>query len=139
MIQEALEVRPWPFRFFRAVTSVQLALVLAQATFAGGFLSGHYGMLAMHRANAGLVVVTALVQVAAAAYLLRGAGHPRWPLALSLAIVIMIAAQIPLGFARLLMLHVPLAVIIIAGVALSTVRAWQLPQRDLRPILREAS
>jgi hypothetical protein len=114
-----------PYLAFRTVTGVQVITVLAQAVFAGGFLSGHYAMLDMHKTTASAIAVAALLQVVAGAFLLRAPGRPRWPLYSSIAIFLMIGAQIPLGMARVLILHVSLAVIIISGVALTAWRAWQ--------------
>jgi hypothetical protein len=125
VVDEPNTHRQWLYLAFRTVISIQVVVVLAQAVFAGGFLSGHYGMLDMHKTTASGIALIAFAQVAAGAFLLRTRARLRWPLLSSLAILVMVGAQIPLGMARVLMLHVPLAVIIISAVALTAVRAWQ--------------
>ncbi len=130
MIHESGAALPTPgvgFRLivFRVIASVQVVLVLAQSVFGGGFLSGHYGMLDLHQSTASAIVVIALVQIVAGAFLLRRPGLRRWPLFFSIAIFVMIGAQVLLGIERMLILHVPLAVLIFAAVVHTAWRAWQ--------------
>lgn len=117
----------WPFRIAMTVATVML---FDQAVFAGQFLGGSYPALDTHRENATYAGIAVLV-AAVCAIPLRWPGRgPWWPITACVGLFGLIAAQIALGFARMLALHIPLGVaIIVAGIAL-TVWAW----RPHRPV-----
>jgi hypothetical protein len=118
-------VRRWTLVLFRAVVTCEAALALGQAVLAGSFLSGHYGALDLHALNATATGLTAVAQIVAALLLWRPGGGPGWP---ALACVVLFGAeagQIAMGYARVLALHIPLGVAIIACTFLMLAWAWR--------------
>jgi hypothetical protein len=114
----------WPFRICITAAVVLLA---DQAVFAGQFLSGSFGALHLHRENATVAGIVVLVAAVAAVPLRWPGGGPWWPAAACLVLFALIAAQIALGFARLLTVHIPLGVLIIAGAGWLAVWSWRSP------------
>ncbi|TQS45317.1 hypothetical protein [Cryptosporangium phraense] len=114
----------WPLGVFRATSTVAAVMLFDQAVFAGQFLSGTYGSLHTHRENATYAGVAVLVSAVAAGLLWRPGGGPWWPLLACLGLFGLIAAQIALGFARAIALHVPLGVGIIVLSVLPALWAW---------------
>ncbi|MER6125838.1 hypothetical protein ABT173_25060 [Streptomyces sp. NPDC001795] len=120
---------------FRTVVTCEAALALGQAVLAGSFLSGHYGALDLHALNATATGLTAVAQTVAALLLWRPGGGPRWPVMVCAALFGAEAGQIAMGYGRVLAVHVPLGVAIIACTLLMLVWAWrpaQHPDRSLR-------
>ena len=112
----------WPYRIALSIAAV---LLFDQAVFAGQFLAGSYPSLATHRENATYAGI-AVVVAALAAILIRWPGKgPWWPMAVTFALFGLIAAQIALGFARVLAIHIPLGVTIIVLAVLLVVWAWR--------------
>ncbi|MFB7613591.1 hypothetical protein [Kitasatospora sp. NPDC056181] len=111
----------------RTTTTSLAVLTLAQATFAGSFLSGRYEMLMVHRTNALVIAAVSLGQTALGV-LIRGSGYgPNrliWVPALVAAAVI---GQTWLGFARVLGVHVTLGVLIVSGVLGVARWSWRTP------------
>jgi len=105
--------------------SVAALLLFDQAVFAGQFLGGSYGSLRTHRENATVAGVAVLVAAACALLVWRPGGGPGRPLIATLVLFGLIAAQIAIGFARVLTLHVPLGVAIIGMSVGLTVSAWR--------------
>lgn len=118
----------WTLWLFRIAVSLAALLTFIQAVLAGGFLAGHFGMLAMHRDNSTLAVVTALVMVIAGVLLWRP-GHGRWwPALASLGILVAETVQAFLGYSRVLSIHIPLGVLTVAAFPLLLVWAWREPR-----------
>jgi len=110
-------VRGWPWWLFRVTLCVQALDSLAQAVLAGRFLSGDFAMLAAHEFNATRgVVIVAFVQIAVAVVAWRLSGAPGWLVWAVVVVFVATVGQIVLGFTRVLGLHVPLGVSIIATV-----------------------
>jgi uncharacterized membrane protein YozB (DUF420 family) len=120
-----LIVRPWTLALFRAVVTCEAALALGQAVLAGSFLSGHYQALDLHALNATATGLTAVAQIVAALLLWRLGGGPSWPFLAGIALFGAEAGQIAMGYARVLAIHVPLGVAIIACTFLMLVWAWR--------------
>ncbi|MGW3359946.1 hypothetical protein ACWDFL_31755 [Streptomyces bungoensis] len=118
-------VRRWALMLFRTVVTGEAVLALGQAVLAGSFLSGHYAALDMHAVNATATGVTAVAQIVAALLLWRPGGGPGWPALASIALFGAEAGQIAMGYGRVLAVHVPLGVAIIAFTVLMLVRAWR--------------
>lgn len=118
-------VRPWTLALFRAVVTCEAALALGQAVLAGSFLSGHYQALDLHALNATATGLTAVAQIVAALLLWRLGGGPSWPFLAGIALFGAEAGQIAMGYARVLAVHVPLGVAIIACTFLMLVWAWR--------------
>jgi len=117
--------RGWAIWPFRVAISISAVLLFNQAVFAGRFLSGSFGALQTHRDNATYAGISMLVAAVAAVILRWPGGGPLWPLLASLGLFALIGAQIAIGFARVVTLHVPLGVTIIVLVILVTIRAWR--------------
>ncbi|MGW4943482.1 hypothetical protein ACWEOZ_18060 [Actinoplanes sp. NPDC004185] len=115
---------------FRICSTVTAVLLLDQAVFAGQFLSGSFGALHTHRENATYAGLAALLTAVTGLLARWRGGGPWWPAVLYGGLFLLVAAQIALGFARLLTVHIPLGAAIIALAAGGTVRAWRTrPQR----------
>jgi heme A synthase len=117
--------------------TVAATLLANQAVYAGQFLAGTYGSLHTHRENATYAGI-AVAAAAAAAVLLRWPGRgPLWPALASVGLFGLIAAQIMIGFARVVAVHIPLGVAIIVLAVLLTVWAWRqdtsTPADDANP------
>ncbi|WP_255951370.1 hypothetical protein [Streptomyces odontomachi] len=122
--------RPWTLVLFRTVVTCEAALALGQAVLAGSFLSGHYQALDLHALNATATGLTAVAQVVAALLLWRPGGGPSWPILAGVALFGAEAGQISMGYGRVLAVHIPLGVTIIACTFLMLVWAWR-PAADL--------
>ena len=107
----------WPWWLFRVTLCVQALDSLAQAVLAGRFLSGDFAMLTAHELNATRgVVIVAFVQIVVAVLAWRLGGGPGWLVWAVVIVFVATVGQIALGFTRVLGLHVPLGVSIIATV-----------------------
>ena len=115
----------WPLWLFRVVVTVEAVLAFDQAVFAGQFIAGDYGALNSHETGAGVTSVMLLVETVAAVLLWRPGRGPRWPMLAGLGLFLLTGAQIGMGYARVLAVHVPLGVTIIALDALVLVWAWR--------------
>lgn len=112
----------WPFRVSMTVAAVMLAL---QPVYVGEFLSGSYSALQSHNDNADYAAIAVGVAAVCAVLLRWPGGGPRWPLLASVVLFGLTAVQIVTGHARVLAVHVPLGVAIVAvGVALA-VWSWR--------------
>jgi hypothetical protein len=120
--------RRWPRQVFRAAVTGEAVFAFAQAVLAGGFLAGHYELLAQHRDNATITGIVELVVLAAAVVQWKPGGGPLWPVAVSAGLFAAEAVQILLGYARVLVVHIPLGVAVIAGITLLLVWAWRAPE-----------
>lgn len=119
----------WPFR---ALTTLAAVLLFDQAVFAGQFLSGSYPALLTHRENATYAGVAVLL-AGLSAILLRWPGKgPWWPLPACFGLFGLVAAQIMLGFGRVLAVHIPLGVTIIGLAVGLTIWAWRYDGRTTR-------
>lgn len=107
--------RDWPWWLFRVTLCVQALDSLAQAVLAGRFLSGDFAMLAVHEFNATRgVVIVAFAQIVVAVLAWRRSGGPGSLVVLVVLLGLATVGQIVLGFTRVLGLHIPLGVAIIA-------------------------
>jgi hypothetical protein len=106
-------------RVLRAVVALQAVLVLAQAAFAGQFLSGNAAARLWHQGNAELIQLVALAQLVAAA-VAWARGGPAWPTAASGLLLLAVGAQVALGYTHQVAVHVPL------GVAILGLTVWLL-------------
>jgi hypothetical protein len=102
-------------RPLRVAVLLHAAVILAQAAVAGQFLGGDAGWVRVHEANAGIIQLTAFVQLVLAILVWRPGRGPGWPALASLALLLAEELQMGFGYARLLALHVPLGVAIFGG------------------------
>ncbi|MGW4565987.1 hypothetical protein ACWEN3_27420 [Streptomyces sp. NPDC004561] len=117
--------RRWTLVLFRVVVTCEAVLALGQAVLAGSFLSGHYQALDLHALNATATGLTAAAQTVAASLLWRPGGGPGWPLWAGVGLFGAEAGQIAMGYTRVLAVHVPLGVAIIACTFFMLVWAWR--------------
>lgn len=118
-------MRTWPWTVFRICCTISAVLIFNQAVFAGQFLGGSFGALHTHRENATVAGIAVLVTAVAALLVRLLGGGPAWPALASLGLFGLIAAQIMLGFARVLTVHIPLGVVIIALTVMLTRWSWR--------------
>ena len=117
--------RPWTVWLLRGSATIHALAAFGQAVLAGRFLSGDYAMLGLHADNASLVGLSGFaLLIAAILHWRRGGGPGRLPLA-CLALSAAEVTQIVLGYGRVLGVHVPLGVAIIATATAVLVWAWR--------------
>jgi hypothetical protein len=110
----------------RGTTAVLAVLVVLQPILAGGFLSGHYDLLRMHRITGFTMFAVALVQAVVVVFLVRRGG-PRSLLSPGLMLPALVAAQAMLGIFRILALHIPLGVMMVIGITQMARNVWRAP------------
>jgi len=118
-------MKSWPWAALRICSTVTAVLMFDQAVFAGQFLAGSFGALHTHRENATAAGIAVLVTGVAAVLVRVRGGGPWWPAYACLGLFGLVAAQIAMGFARVLAIHVPLGVAIIALTLLLTGWSWR--------------
>ncbi|MEY9846052.1 hypothetical protein [Streptacidiphilus sp. MAP5-3] len=100
----------WPVVSLRVTAALVALLAVAQPVLAGGFLQGFYPLLNAHMLAAMILATVALLAAIAGVLVWRVSGGPH-SFAIQYAVmVVACAAQISLGFDRVLILHVPLGV-----------------------------
>lgn len=117
----------------RTVITVQTLDLFVQATLAGRFLNGAYGSLRIHSTNGTLIGIIGIVQIVAALLYWRPAGGVGWPVLTSLVIFAAEGIQIAIGHSRIIAVHVPLGVTIVAAMALMAAWAWRPTFGQRRP------
>lgn len=110
----------------RIIAALQSILMLVQVALAGGFLGGHYDMLAIHGTLGRVITVVALL-VAVAAFFVRRFGGPRSIFPASVVMVTALVGQIALGLGRSVAAHVVLGVILVSAVAVLCQRVMTTP------------
>jgi hypothetical protein len=88
-----------------------LVAVLAQAVFAGLFVTGDVGFLDMHAFNANIAAVSVALWFIAA-LVLRA---PRRIVITGVIAAVVTVAQVGIGFARIIPLHIPVGVVLFAA------------------------
>ena len=116
----------------RIKVTLQLLLLLTQTVLAGGFIGGHYDMLTAHGLVARAIVVVAAVLVVVA-ILVRRAGGPAAFIGPSAVATLALVGQVALGAMHLVAPHVALGVIMVAVLAVFTLRVWSTPLRTAGP------
>jgi hypothetical protein len=117
--------KPWAYWPFRIIAVAETVLIFDQAVYAGRFLAGDFGGLALHKDNATYTGIVLLVEFVAAIILRWPGGGPLWPALTCIGMFGVIALQIVLGYARVLAIHVPLGVGLITGTVLMLIWAWR--------------
>jgi hypothetical protein len=116
----------WSRVIARATSATLAVLAVVQAVFAGSFLGGQYDALLLHSLGARASTVLSVVQVIVLWFVSR-AGGPRWPIALGALVTVLLVAEFASGELRLTGLHIPLGVLLIAGILQLTASVWRLP------------
>ncbi len=97
----------------RIVVVLTTLLVLAQPFLAGAYLQGQFDALGLHELNANAISGLALIQVfAALAYWRIGRGAAA-PVFAAVALLVLLIVQLSMGYARLMVVHIPLGVAIV--------------------------
>jgi hypothetical protein len=120
----------------RAALTVQAAAAVAQPVLAGRYLSGDFDALAIHGGVAGVVLLTTIAAFAAAVlYWLasRGAG---WPALALVALFVAVVTQIAVGALRILAIHIPLGVTVVAIAVVLAVWSFRPAARRTRKSTR---
>jgi hypothetical protein len=116
----------WPLLLARATTAILAVLAVVQAVFAGSFLGGQYNALMLHSAGAKASTVLSVVQLIVLWFVTRSGG-PRRLVAVAALVTAVLVAEFATGELRLTALHVPLGVLLIAGILQLTATVWRLP------------
>ncbi|GAA1433289.1 hypothetical protein GCM10009616_24920 [Microlunatus lacustris] len=107
---------------FRVLALLHAVLALAQPVSIGLYLDGRYGLLQVHQAAAGLLVLAALtLGVVALGYVLGGGRL--WALG-CVPLFLAEGIQTGMGYSRSLSVHVPLGVAVVALAVVVAVLAW---------------
>ncbi|MEV0701708.1 hypothetical protein AB0I53_27865 [Saccharopolyspora sp. NPDC050389] len=112
---------------FRGLITAASGAYLLQAVLAGQFLSGTYASLGWHQITATCTDVLLVCAIAVAASLRWPDSGRWWPLLTSAGLFLASQVQTASGAARLLAVHVPLAVLITIAAVVLTVLAWREP------------
>jgi hypothetical protein len=105
----------------RVVAVLHTLAMLVQPVLAGRYLSGDVHAIDLHRINAAVVTAFDLLQlICAIVYTWAGRGRS-WPIYASLATAVAVEVQVGVGFERVLAVHIPLGMSIIATQLLVTV------------------
>ena len=128
MIQERTHIaHSWALMLLRLVLSLHALSVLAQAIFAGQFLSGVEEPVVLHAWTAWFVLGLSVSQIILAIVLTR-MGGPLWLVIASLFVVIAEALQTGTGYGRFLGVHIPLGVFVFGAVSWLVI--WSMQQRS---------
>ncbi|MCA2305301.1 hypothetical protein JF770_17195 [Mycobacterium intracellulare] len=125
-----------PLLLARASTASMVVLALAQATLAGNFLGGQYDALMLHSLGAKAITITSAVQVAILAWIWR-LGGPRGAFLGGVAQTLLLVAEFAAGELRLTAVHVPLGVLLVAGIVQVATVIWRTPLPARRPAAGE--
>ncbi|HEX6355613.1 hypothetical protein [Actinophytocola sp.] len=116
----------------RVLAVLHALSAIAQPLLAGIYLDGDVDALAVHEINATVVSGLGVCQlVAAIVYVWAGRGRA-WPLYASLGLVLAEQVQVGLGYERIVAIHIPLGVSIIAMQILLTVWLFRASARRSR-------
>jgi hypothetical protein len=110
----------------RATTATLAVLAVTQAVFAGSFLGGQYNALMLHSLGAKASTLLSVVQVIVLWFVSR-TGGPRSLVAVGALVTVLLVAEFASGELRLTALHIPLGVLLIAGILQLTASVWRLP------------
>ncbi|MEV4316139.1 hypothetical protein [Actinocrispum sp. NPDC049592] len=133
-----MTAQAWPWTLLRVVSVVLAVDTFLEPVFAGRFLSGDFGMLAFHENNADFgVFVLALIQVIAAVIARRRLRAPRWLIPAAVVQAVLLTTQIMLGFVRVIGLHVPLGVALVATTGWFAL--WVCTHRPADRLVRDAA
>jgi hypothetical protein len=114
----------------RIALAVHALAAIAQPVIAGRYLSGDFDALVVHAANAGLMMLTTIGAFGAAVLYWAAGRGVGWPALTLAAMFVAVIAQTALGALRVLAIHIPLGVGIVAlAIGLSV---WSFGRSALR-------
>jgi len=123
-----------PLKQLRILSTVLLGFAIGQAGLGSGYLDDVKPLLIAHATNAfAVLVLTVLAAIFGFSY--RRGGGPSWMFYFPLALVLVAAAQMTLGFTEVRGGHVFLGVIYLCGVTTFCSYTWRLaePPTPARP------
>jgi hypothetical protein len=100
----------------RSVLVIHLLTVLSLGALAGMFLSGNATAFAFHEIGSRVLLGICLLQIVLTASLRVGGGCPPWVLFSAIGILVAELLETYAGYHRVLILHVPLAILIFGGI-----------------------
>ena len=121
---------------FRILLVIHLVTVVSLGAFAGMFLSGNDTAVALHEVASRFLVGICLFQIVLTALLSARGGSPAWLLPSAIGILVAEILETYAGYQRILVLHVPLAILIFGGImrqlfwAVGTERASKEVERE---------
>jgi hypothetical protein len=128
--------RRWLWTLMRVVVVLQAVDTFLEAVFAGRFLSGDFAMLGLHQDNGTFgVFVLSLLQIVTSVLVWRLARGRPWLVVMSSLLAVAEVLQMLLGFWRILGVHIPLAVLIIA--TMGWLALWVCTHRPDDPVFQQ--
>ncbi|MCA2244981.1 hypothetical protein JF781_21735 [Mycobacterium sp. WUMAC-067] len=127
-----------PLLLARASTALMVVLALVQAILAGDFLGGQYDALMLHALVARAITITSAVQVVILAWIWR-LGGPRGAFLGGVAQTLLLVAEFAAGELRLTAVHIPLGVLLVAGIVQVAMAIWRTPLPARRPAAGEVT
>lgn len=115
----------WPVVLFRATATCYALAAVAQPFLAGLFLSGSFSALKAHEVTGQAVGGLGILTLICAILLWRVGGGSVAAVRISGGLLVAVVLQIILGYDRLLALHVPLGVAMVAGIGRLAYFAWR--------------
>ena len=115
----------WTLGLFRGVATLYALAAVAQPFLAGLFLSGSFSALKAHEVTGQAVGGLGILTLICAILLWRVGGGPVAAVRISGGLLVGVVLQILLGYDRLLALHVPLGVALVAGIGRLGFFAWR--------------
>ena len=113
--------------FLVVVLGVHAVLAVGQPILAGALLSGNAEAISFHEAGGEMMHLTCFTQLVVSVLFWRPGRGPLWPVVATLLLVVAEGAQIGLGEAHQLLVHVPLGVAIVGSVVAMFV--WSITWR----------
>ena len=132
-MQLSIKLESWPARnlaALRMVLVLHVLSVLAQAIFAGEFLSGADEPVVFHAWTAWFILGLSIAQILLSITFTRFGG-PLWLVIVSVFVLIAEGLQTGTGYGRFLGVHIPLAVFVFGAVVWQMVWSFQKHARDL--------
>ncbi len=115
-----------PLLLARGSTALLALLAVTQAILAGNFLGGQYDALMWHAIGARAIIIASAVQIAVLAWVWR-AGGPRAPFFAGVVQTLLLVAEFATGELHSAAVHVPLGVLLVAGIIQLTAMVWRTP------------
>jgi len=112
-------------RLLLIVLIIHTAGLFVQSALAGEFLSGTDQVVKFHEFTAWIILGVCAIQIAVAALAQRSGGASLWLLIGTLLIFLAEALQTGTGYGRFLRVHIPIGVLLFAGVFWQLMAQWR--------------
>jgi hypothetical protein len=120
-------------RVLQGVAVLHSLAFLGQPVFAGGYLMGDVDSLTLHDLNAFVIAGLDVAQLICAVVYFWGGRGRAWPIWASLAVALAVEVQVGMGFARMLLVHLPLGVSLTVGQVVLTMWLYRAAAAQPRP------